>query len=79
MSATLDPSSFVTDRLGEISVPTLVLAGGQDQVVPLASTQMVAEAIPGARFEVDPECGHTVRTLFRGYDEIVEAFLAEGD
>ena len=79
LRATLDPSSFVTDRLGEISVPTLVLAGGQDQVVPLASTQMVAEAIPGARFEVDPECGHTVRTLFRGYDEIVEAFLAEGD
>lgn len=79
LRATLDPTSFVTDRLGEISVPTLVLAGGQDQVVPLASTQMVAEHIPGARFEVDPECGHTVRTSFRGYDEIVEAFLAEGD
>ncbi len=79
LRATLDPTSFVTDRLGEIRVPTLVLAGGQDQVVPLASTQMVAERIPGARFAVDPECGHTVRTSFRGYDEIVEAFLAEGD
>ena len=79
LRATLDPTSFVTDRLGEIRVPTLVLAGGQDQVVPLASTQLVAERIPGARFEVDPECGHTVRTSFRGYDEIVEAFLAEGD
>jgi pimeloyl-ACP methyl ester carboxylesterase len=79
LRATLDPTSFVTDRLGEINVPTLVLAGGQDQVVPLPSTQMVAERIPGARFEVDPECGHTVRTSFRGYDEIVEAFLADGD
>ena len=79
LRATLDPTSFVTDRLGEISVPTLVLAGGQDQVVPLASTQMVAERIPGARLEIDPECGHTVRTSFRGYDEMVEAFLAEGD
>lgn len=79
LRATLDPASFVTDRLGEIRVPTLVLAGGQDQVVPLASTKMVAERIPGARFEVDPECGHTVRTSFRGYDEMVEAFLAEGD
>ena len=79
LRATLDPSSFVTDRLAEINVPTLVLAGGGDQVVPLASTRLVAERIPGARFEVDPECGHTVRASFRGYDEIVEAFLAEGD
>jgi pimeloyl-ACP methyl ester carboxylesterase len=79
LRATLDPTSFVTDRLGEISVPTLVLAGGQDQVVPLASTQLVAERIPGARLEVDPESGHTVRTSFRGYDQLVEAFLAEGD
>lgn len=79
LRATLDPTSFVTDRLGEIRVPTLVLAGGQDQVVPLAATRMVAERIPAARLEVDPECGHAVRTTFRGYDEIVEVFLAEGD
>ena len=79
LRATLDPSSFVTDRLREIKVPTLVLAGGGDQVVPLASTQLVAEQIAGARLEVDPESGHTVRASFRGYDEIVEAFLAAGD
>ena len=79
LQATLDPTSFVTDRLPEIGVPTLVLAGGQDQVVPLASTRLVAERIPGARIEVDPESGHTVRASFRGYDELVEAFLAEGD
>jgi pimeloyl-ACP methyl ester carboxylesterase len=79
LRATLDPSSFVTDRLGEIAVPTLVLAGGRDQVVPLASTRLVAERIPGARLEIDPDSGHTVRASFRGYDELVEAFLAEGD
>lgn len=79
LRATLDPTSFVTDRLGEISVPTLILAGGQDQVVPLASTRMVAEGIPGARFELDPTCGHAVRTDFAGYHPLVEAFLAEGE
>jgi pimeloyl-ACP methyl ester carboxylesterase len=79
LEATLDPSSWVTGRLGEISVPTLVLAGGQDQIVPLASTRLVAERIRGARLEVDAECGHTVRSSFRGYDELVESFLAEGD
>jgi pimeloyl-ACP methyl ester carboxylesterase len=79
LRATLDPSSFVTDRLGEISVPALVLGGGKDQVVPPEATRLVAEHIPGARLEVDPECGHTVRTSMDGYDETVEAFLAEGD
>lgn len=79
LRATLDPSSFVTDRLGEIGVPTLVLAGEQDQVVPMASSQLVAHRVPGARIVTDPDCGHTVRSSFRDYDAIVEAFLAEGD
>jgi pimeloyl-ACP methyl ester carboxylesterase len=79
LRATLDPTSFVTDRLGEIAVPTLVLAGEQDQVVPLTSTQLVADRIPGAHLVTDPACGHTVRSSFRRYDELVEAFLAEGD
>ena len=79
LKATLDPSSFVTDRLGEIAVPTLVLAGEQDQVVPVASSRLVAERIPGAHLITDPECGHTVRSSFRGYDALVESFLVEGD
>jgi pimeloyl-ACP methyl ester carboxylesterase len=79
LRATLDPSSFVTERLGEIAVPTLVLAGELDQVVPLAAVRLVAERIPGARLVTDPDCGHTVRSSFRDYDELVEAFLAEGD
>jgi len=78
LRSTLDPSSFVTDRLAEIDVPTLVFAGGRDQVVPLERTRQVAESIRGARLEIDPECGHTVRSSFRGYDPLVEAFLAEG-
>ncbi|MGH2385140.1 MAG: alpha/beta fold hydrolase [Candidatus Limnocylindria bacterium] len=79
LKATLDPTSFVTDRLGEIGVPALVLAGELDQVVPLASTRLVANRIPGARLMTDPACGHTVRSSFAGYDEHVEIFLAEGD
>ena len=79
LRATLDSSSFVTYRLGEIGVPTLVLAGEQDQIVPLDSTRLVAERIPGAVLVTDPDCGHTVRSSFRRYDELVTAFLAEGD
>jgi hypothetical protein len=79
LRATLDPSSFVTDRLAEISVPALILGGGQDQVVPPEATRLVADHIPGARLEVDAACGHTVRSSMRGYDQLVETFLAEGD
>ncbi|HEX7197659.1 MAG TPA: alpha/beta hydrolase [Candidatus Limnocylindria bacterium] len=79
LRATLDPSSFVTDRLAEVDVPALVLSGELDQVVPPASSRLVAERIPGARLVTDPTCGHTVRSSFTDYDPIVEAFLAEGD
>jgi pimeloyl-ACP methyl ester carboxylesterase len=79
LRSTLDPTSFVTDRLGEIRVPTLVVIGGGDRVVPPDSSRLVAARIPGARLEIDPESGHTVRNSFRGYHELVEAFLAEGD
>jgi len=79
LKATLDPTSFVTAHLREIDTPALVLAGGRDQVVPPEATRQVADGIAGSRFELDPDCGHTVRTSFRGYAELVEAFLAEGD
>jgi pimeloyl-ACP methyl ester carboxylesterase len=79
LRATLDPSSFVTDHLREIHVPALVLAGGRDQVVPPEATRQVAEELPDARFELDPACGHTVRTSFEGYQAMVEEFLADGD
>jgi pimeloyl-ACP methyl ester carboxylesterase len=79
LKATLDPSSFVTDRLGEIDVPTLVIGAARDQVVPVASTRQVADAIRGARLVIDAEGGHAVRSSFAAYDELVEAFLAEGD
>lgn len=79
LRTTLDPSSFVTQRLGAVRVPALILAGGRDQVVPEASTRLVAESLPNATLEVDSECGHTVRSSFDGYHERVEAFLAEGD
>jgi pimeloyl-ACP methyl ester carboxylesterase len=79
LRTTLDPSSFVTDRLGQVRVPALLLAGGRDQVVPEEATRQVSELLPDARLAVDPDCGHTVRSSFDGYHELVEDFLAEGD
>jgi pimeloyl-ACP methyl ester carboxylesterase len=47
-----------TDDLGSIRVPTLVLAGADDAVVPVAEARAMASAIPNARFALVPEAGH---------------------
>jgi pimeloyl-ACP methyl ester carboxylesterase len=51
-------SHDTADRLAEITTPTLVLAGEFDNLLPPRFSRSVAEAIPGARFEVLPEEAH---------------------
>ena len=46
------------DRLGQVTAPTLVIAGGKDLVCPPHLGKAVADAIPGAQFEVWPEAAH---------------------
>ena len=40
------------DRLGGIEAPTLVVVGEQDLLTPPWQAKAVADAIPGARFEL---------------------------
>jgi pimeloyl-ACP methyl ester carboxylesterase len=47
-----------TDRLPQIRVPTLVLAGGRDMTMRPEVCRVVADQIPGARFEVMEEEAH---------------------
>jgi pimeloyl-ACP methyl ester carboxylesterase len=46
------------DRLGEIAVPTLVIAGEFDTILPPRIGRDIAASIPGARFEVMEEEAH---------------------
>jgi pimeloyl-ACP methyl ester carboxylesterase len=48
----------VSDRLWRIEVPTLVLAGGRDVIVPAVRQRALAETISGARFENIDDAGH---------------------
>jgi len=48
----------VTDRLWRIEVPTLVLAGSKDVIVPAPRQKALAESIAGARFETLEGAGH---------------------
>lgn len=45
-------------RLGALTMPAMVLWGEQDALVTVAVGQALATALPNARFEVLPECGH---------------------
>ncbi len=44
--------------LPTIRVPTLVVVGENDVVTPVAMSQEIARAIPGAEFRIVPDCGH---------------------
>ena len=57
-----------SDRLGEIDVPTLVVHGTEDHIVPFALGQKMAELIPGARL-VTVSGGH--RALFTSHADLL--------
>jgi pimeloyl-ACP methyl ester carboxylesterase len=44
--------------LSSIRCPTLVLVGREDALTPVELSQEIAAAIPGARLEIIPHCGH---------------------
>jgi pimeloyl-ACP methyl ester carboxylesterase len=61
--------------LAQLSMPTLVIAGAEDVLVPAFHAEHVASAIPGARLEVLEGAGHAV-TIERAerVNELVETF-----
>lgn len=46
------------DRLKDITVPTLVIVGRQDQGTPVEAAEEIAAGIPGARLAIIEDCGH---------------------
>jgi pimeloyl-ACP methyl ester carboxylesterase len=51
-------TEVVKDRIGSISVPTLVVWGGDDELVSLEQGRAYAAGIPGAKLVIVPDCGH---------------------
>jgi 3-oxoadipate enol-lactonase len=51
-------SHDTSQRLGDISVPTLVIHGTEDQMLSVSNARQIAERIPGARLEVMEGVGH---------------------
>ncbi|HEX5608515.1 MAG TPA: alpha/beta fold hydrolase [Solirubrobacterales bacterium] len=47
-----------SDRLGDVALPTLVIHGTEDKVIPVANGHLVAGLIPGSRLEIYDGTGH---------------------
>jgi pimeloyl-ACP methyl ester carboxylesterase len=58
------------EALGRLNVPSLVVHGDADRLVPLDGGRATAAAIPGARFEVVAGMGHDYPPQF--WDRLVE-------
>ena len=62
--------SDLLPRLAELDVPTLVVGGAGDTLLPPEQLEAVASRIPDAELQVLEECGHT------SHEECPDAFLA---
>jgi pimeloyl-ACP methyl ester carboxylesterase len=67
----------ILDRLEQVDVPTLIVWGRQDHVVPPADASEYARRIGGARLEVFDRCGHVpMAERPRRFNRLVEDFLS---
>jgi len=53
-----DPATFLDDQMGVITIPTLIVWGGDDRIVPIADGRDFAAKIKGARLAIVPDSGH---------------------
>src|SRR5262249_44424260 len=74
----------VTDEVGKITAPTLVMVGADDIPPPVKRSRTMAALIPGARLEIVPYAGHSstieqpeaITALIRPFLADVDARLA---
>ncbi len=68
----------VRKDLPAVCQPSLVVAGAEDRIVPMAAKLALAEALPNARLEVVPRSGHaTPIDSAPAFNELLVSFLNE--
>jgi pimeloyl-ACP methyl ester carboxylesterase len=69
----------ILNRLGEIKLPTLVIWGAQDRILPVAHAHRAAESLSNARLHILDLCGH-VPNIERAveFNALVLDFLSNG-
>jgi 3-oxoadipate enol-lactonase len=64
-------------RLRRVEVPTLVVHGRHDRVVPVANAEILAERIPSAELRILDDAGHLYSTEQPEVDEEIARFFRE--
>jgi pimeloyl-ACP methyl ester carboxylesterase len=62
--------------LHRITIPTLILWGAHDKIIPVQHAAVFRDLIPGARSEIFPDCGHLLHVEeTRGFIDVATRFL----
>jgi pimeloyl-ACP methyl ester carboxylesterase len=64
----------VTEQLGQIHQPALVICGEEDRMTPLRYSQFLAERLPGASLQIVPDAGHMV--MLEKPQQVAEIWLS---
>ncbi|MDQ4143881.1 MAG: alpha/beta hydrolase [Actinomycetota bacterium] len=68
----------VTDHLGDVTVPTLIIAGGHDRICLAEASEHMASELPKAQLEMFDECGHmTMLEAHERFNLVLSDFLAD--
>jgi pimeloyl-ACP methyl ester carboxylesterase len=84
MTTRLSWKPYMYDRsliwlLQRVNLPTLVVWGADDAIIPVDSGRQIHEAIPGSRLEIVRECGHLPHVEKPDeFSRLVLELLAEG-
>jgi pimeloyl-ACP methyl ester carboxylesterase len=65
-----------TDELGKLKIPSLVIHGDEDPLVPFAGGKATSEAIPDAEFMVVKGMGHVLPNLNAYWGDIKDAIIS---
>jgi pimeloyl-ACP methyl ester carboxylesterase len=70
------PEIDISSSLAALRAPTLLIAGGQDPIVPTDESRRIAEIVPNARLHIFPEAGHLPNfEYYAEYSALVREWL----
>lgn len=76
MTTLKEQTTVLANRLSEIMVPTLVIWGAKDPIVPVKQAYAAGRLIPGCQVKVFEGCGHSVyRQRILEFSLLLTAFL----